>query len=494
MISKNEFPLLRISREKAGDGSNVHLDKRCIICGEESGEDRIVCAGCRGRGIGEVSFGMDSITSLIILLLLFSLLILSPVELVESEMTDELRSLGNIGLVMLFLSLLLSIFLLVDSRGVMIHKGSFSEWIAPVSIPLFVTSLIVFTTGIFDPLVMIPSLTSSLVFASLIFFKRGGLLNLKRHHLLLFVISLLIFSLGSIRSVSGESGSLTIWILTPPVITIIGFAAANFIWYLINRDHSITSRWVIPKILLFAAFSTSLLSLLPFYTSVRQSETTDILSMFSLLLLSFTAVSTACSRWTDMVMSRHLRDLKKQLKRAENLLRDGNKFYSLQLIDKVIEGNPVDGLGTEGGTSNIIFRLEGKNSNGKLIHESGDYEVSFNEKGKLLSSQGKYPEASKQFLEATKRDSRYLESYKNLSAVLSAIPGKDIDASRNLEFLIASKEHYLRLWTDRPLPEFHIRWMEENLRLYEDALRSRIEILKSMTRDPNLMTYFSLDR
>lgn len=142
----------------------------------------------------------------------------------------------------------------------------------------------------------------------------------------------------------------------------------------------------------------------------------------------------------------------------------------------------------------MIFRMEGPGLLEDFTFVPSEYEISLNEKAKILSSQGKFPEAAKEYQEAIKRDPDFIESHQNLAMLLSSIPGKKKEATKHLDYLLGSKGLYIDRWMRHGVPTRYVYWMADSVALYREMLYKKSDMLYRLSREGDVWAYYSLIR
>ena len=218
-----------------------------------------------------------------------------------------------------------------------------------------------------------------------------------------------------------------------------------------------------------------------------------------MLLLPFLFLTSSTSSFmTEVVNDYRIEgwnsDMKESLGRAKDLEKRQKIFYALQQMDRAIRSNPVDGFGRDLEHANIIFSIEGRKDLEDFSFVASEYEISMNEKAKILSSQGKFTEAAREYQEAVKRNPDFIESYQNLAMLLSSIPGKKKEASKHLDYLLGSKGMYVERWMRYGVPTRYVYWMADSLEVYREMLKKKSDMLYRLSRDGDIWAYYSLVR
>jgi len=302
-----------------------------------------------------------------------------------------------------------------------------------------------------------------------------------------------IFTLyGVLFSVKGMDLTGFIWFLSGKHVSVMGSVFLFFGTYLAFKDTSIVSKAMAP--VLFYSISAVMFLFLVIFDQEGGTDVLDILLVVPFILLIVTSGAYLVECINDMKMDKATSEIEESLARAGDLESKGRYFYALQQMDRAIRANPVSGFGRIQGTPNIIFELEGPHHSEDFIFEPDEYEISMNEKGKILSSQNKFTEAAKEYLDITKRNPEYLEAYVNLSMLLSSIPGRRKEAVKHIDYLIASKEVYIERWIRPGMPMRYVFWMADAIREYRTLLDRKSDMLAKLSRDGDVWAYFSLVR
>jgi tetratricopeptide (TPR) repeat protein len=217
------------------------------------------------------------------------------------------------------------------------------------------------------------------------------------------------------------------------------------------------------------------------------------ISIYSGFLLVTAGMGALISwRYLNYRMRRELSDVSKALITAEEMYRKGNNYYALQHVDRSLNLNPITGMGKDRRTDNIIFKIDRGHSLNGVVFEPGEYELAYNEKGKILTSQGKYPEAAKAYMEGIRRCPEYPESYINLAMLLYSTPGRKSEGAKYFNYYITSKGVFLKRWLRGDLTSMYAEWMVENYEYFRKALDLKGKVLGKLGDDGDLLGYYSM--
>ncbi|MGA1872661.1 MAG: tetratricopeptide repeat protein [Thermoplasmatota archaeon] len=466
--------------------------KGCIGCGSDVEVKGEICKRCDQRRKWDVRKLTTPVLSLSIISMVLAFLILVNRQEISDSFDIDLSQRTDIGYLLVLLTIVSGIVFIWERRTSLAVWDAYRP-ILPVLgmvlIPLPVAIVLMDPTSMVSFLVLFLMLP---VIGVVFVFLRKELLHLG-------LVSMTLLAVGSILSLYGVLFSIKemdltgfLWFLSGKHVSVLGSALLFIGSYLAFRDASIVSKAMAP--VLFYCISAVMFVFLIIFIESGQSDVLDLLMVFPLLLMIISAASYMVECVNDVGMQRSMEEIEESLKRARDLGKRRNYFYALQQIDRAMRANPVSGFGRVQGTPNVIFDLEGPHHTEDFIFEPDEYEISMNEKGKILSSQGKFQEAMKEYQELIKRNPDFLEGYINLSMVLSSAKGRRKEAVKHIDYLIASKEVYIERWIRPGMPIRYVFWMADALREYRTMIDQKADMLNQLAKEGDVWAYFSLAR
>jgi hypothetical protein len=300
------------------------------------------------------------------------------------------------------------------------------------------------------------------------------------------------FELGFAGSVWDLDLRTGIWLIEGPFLMLIGTALVLFSSYRTYRSLDLASKEGVP-VLLFSISLVIVLAVLSYNLTIDVSSRPLVGSIGNIfMVLCIALVTLAGKRMLDNVMERTEKEMARSLAKGEGLIEKGELFFGLQQLDLSIRRNPLDGFGRQKGTNNPLFMIEGIAHTDQFTFFPSPTEMALNEKGLTYSSQGRFSDATRQFLEATKRNPNYLEPYWNLSTLLLTTPGKGKEGVRYLDVLVTFRSLYMRRWMKRRIQKDHAEWMYRCSKSYRDTLGRRANLLDRLSKKGDIWAYYRL--
>jgi hypothetical protein len=465
---------------------------KCMVCGIKKEGEETICSNCQGRRRWDASRLTVPLYIFSLLALSFSFLILVNNEEVLNSYDIDLDGRTRVGFLFVMLGIISTIALSWERRRSLSVIDTY-KFILPLYVVIIIPAMIVML-GV-DPLSFIILLISipTILAGCIIFFL------FRKHIKFMGLVPMFFMGSGSFITLIGI------------LFSIKGLELTGLIWFLSGK-HVATLGIIILSISSYFAFSkTSVITrsnssvnffgiaviLLVCILVIRNGSKAEILDLLIVLPFMF-LICSASSFMTEIINDRRVQkwnsDMRESLKRAEDLEKRKKIFYALQQMDRAIRSNPVDGFGRDPEHANIIFRIEGLSDLDDFSFTASEYEISLNEKAKILSSQGKFTEAVREYQESIKRNPDFIETYQNLAMLLSSIPGKKKEAGKHLDYLLGSKGMYVQRWMRYGVPTRYVYWMADSFALYREMLHKKSDMLYRLSREGDIWAYYSLAR
>ncbi|MFW3146679.1 MAG: tetratricopeptide repeat protein [Thermoplasmatota archaeon] len=489
-------PKVETSEVKKKPGSLLDLqeDEGCIFCSCETEKDEDTCDACHLHfkpspleGLS-LPFVLSYISILIsFLFLLGEQILVERLELVNSPGDD-------VGFLFVVLALLSAVLLIIENRGSMFHPGVLKFSTMIFLIPLAAVSSLPLLLGHFSlaafffPLIVV----SALSIAAALSFKE---LDRKRLLPLLFMLlGGILCSLGLYLSVEDIGLGWILWFLSGEHFSSAGILVIVTASFVVFSRSSMPERF--GSCLLTMVGGSTLILFLGIIRSIHETVgyMDEALMLGSLAMVAVSVGAYLRIKFNEVDMTNSLKGMEESLSKAAELEKDGRYFYALQQYDRALALNPVSGLGRVESRDNVLYRIESGPHVKELVFEPSEYEISYNEKGKILSSQGKFVEASKEYLEAIRKRPDYVESYLNIAMLYASIPGRRNESRNYMRYLLVMKVIYLRRWYRPDLPSFYARWMMKSFRKYHETLEKKSELLNRFSKEGDIWSYYSLAR
>ncbi|MDG6224770.1 MAG: tetratricopeptide repeat protein [Candidatus Thermoplasmatota archaeon] len=464
----------------------------CLMCGSSSPSGP-VCEGCVGK------FPRDDLTSINTIFLIatfcmaISLFIHASGPIMGDHYSETMERSSWMVFPMLFLSLLGSGAIIYQTRALSFGKE-------PMLTLSFIMGMLVVSSSLSYVLNAKPRADSSTI--AIIFLISGlaaviasalGIKKVRIDRLFLPVLGFMPSFFGLTRIMLDKPDIVDHWMLRNETLLLIGMVMTFSIMAINMSSSAFPLRRSMPSLIWSSGVLVSAVSLCTLRI-VGPIRVFEISAAAGILLLIAGMGSIVSLRSLDLKMQHELKAVSRALIRADDMHRSGKDHYALQQVDRAIELNPVNGFGMSSGSDNILFKMDRGRSLREIIFEPGEYEIAFNERGKVLASQGKYPEAIKAFLEAINRNPDYPESYINLTMMLYSTPGKRKEAEKYYKYYLTSKGFFLKRWLQGGLTESAAGWILDNFIFFKRSLELKGEILNRLGYDGDVIGYYSMMR
>lgn len=465
-------------------------DGKCIMCGSDS-PGKAMCGKCLS-GYPRDDLGQINILFMIITFsLAASLLVTASSSILGSYYSDTMNRLSWLGPVLLILSVLGAGAIVFQARRMLFRRE-------PLVYLAYIVGTLVTAASISYLLNARPQpsgITLGVIILIIgISVTAGTVYNIRKFsiaYMALPVLGFLPSFIGFTRVITGKPDIINYWLLHNDALIIMGMSLTFLIILLSINGSSLWSRILMPTLIWTTGVLVSAVSIGALLI-VGPGPFIEI-SIYSGLLLVTAGMGSLISwRYLNYRMRRELNDVSKALIMAEEMYQSGKNYYALQHVDRALDLNPINGMGKDRRTDNIIFKVDrGRSLNG-IIFEPGEYELAYNEKGKILTSQGKYPEAAKAYMEGVRRCPEYPESYINLAMLLYSTPGKKGEGAKYFNYYITSKGVFLKRWLKGDLTARYAEWMIENYGYFRRALNLKGKVLEKLGDEGDLLGYYSM--
>ncbi|MGA1822092.1 MAG: tetratricopeptide repeat protein [Thermoplasmatota archaeon] len=463
---------------------------KCIMCGSET-PGRSMCGKCLS-GYPRDDLGQINILFMIVTFgIAASLLIAYSSKILGSYYSDTMDRISWIGPVLLVLSLLGAGSIVFQARKKLLGREPLTYLAYIIGTLLAAASISYLLNAGPDPLgitlgVIILMIGTASAAGSMFSFKKLG-----TAHMALPLLGYLPSFTGFTRVIAGKPDIINYWLLHNDTLIVMGMALTFLIILLSINSSSLWSKILMPTIIWTSGIVIASLSLGAFM--ILGSGSFIEMSIYSGFMLVTAGMGSLISwRYLNLRMNRELIEVCRAITMAEVMYRSGKNYYALQHIDRALHLNPLSGMGMDRRTDNIIFKVDRGRSLRSIIFEPGEYELAYNEKGKILTSQGKYPEAVKAYMEGIRRCPEYPESYINLAMLLYSTPGKKAEGSKHFNYYVTSKGVFLRRWLKGDLTSFYAVWMTDNFDHFRRSLALKGKILSKLGEDGDLLGYYSM--
>ena len=309
------------------------------------------------------------------------------------------------------------------------------------------------------------------------------------------IIGILLSTTGMMRNFQGANLDQDMFLISNPGVLLLGILMFVISSHFVLRRFSISTKEALPHVLLSLAgiliLAASLISDASENDDLIWSGPLFFLGMIS-LMLSGMAFLERFRMESRMGSSR--RSIREALRKSHELSEAGKHFYALQQIDRALKENIVDSLGKDERTGDMLRTLQGTPFNQKMFFRSGEYETAHVQKARLLSSQGKLPEATREYMEAITIRPDYLESYSGLGFLLRSMPGKKSEGDRYLKYYITSKKLYLKRLLSEEVPDQYKYFLGSSFTNYVTAVERKAEILSFLGPSSEIWSYYTMMR
>jgi len=469
-------------------------DHHCLICGEKVSDMEGTCGPCSSKRKWDISNLTVPLFILSIMGICLSFLILVNQDQMLSSFEIDLSDRSDVGFIFMILTLVTAMALSWQRRKA-ISLGDPYRSILPL---MAVTTLPL-------PMVLISMDPSSILILGvsilLIVSALAILLVFRKEAMNMGPLSFLFITLGSIFTLFGLMFSLRdieltglIWFLSGKHVAFIGIIFLAIGAYLTISRISLVSKSASTSIFFSLSAVVFLILVMIRDPSGEVSDQLELLMVVPFLFLTVSTSSFLAEAVNDLRIKSMNDSMKEAMKRSEDLEGKNRIFYSIQQIDRAIRTNPVDGFGRTIEHSSVIFKMEGPALVDDFTFIPSEIEISLNEKAKILSSQGKFPDAAKEYQEAIKRSPEFIETYQNLGMLLSSIPGKKKEAGKHIDYVLGSKEVYIKRWMRHGLPTRYAYWMADSMALYRKMLKRKSDLLFRLSKEGDVWAYYSLVR
>jgi hypothetical protein len=485
---------LRTRAPPAGKVPSPPETGSCLVCGTKMSAGSGICDKCNSKRRWEISRLTTPLYTLAIIALCICFLILVNSDEMLSSFQIDLSNRQDIGYLFLILSVLTGMVFSWQRRKALSMGEVYRSLLPILSIVMIPVPIVLLSLE----LTSIVTILSAVV----IFPIAGIILILFRKEARDMGLSGFLFlAVGSILTLFGLMFSIKdieltgfIWFLSGKHVVVLGVISLFIGGFATISKFSVVSKSAgVPIFYILAAVSFIILVFLSRGTTGGESIK-DLLLVVPFILLVISTSSFLTETVNDLRIENINTSMKEALKRSEDLEKEKKIFYSLQQMDRAISSNPIDGFGRTAEHPSVIFTMEGPGLLEDFTFVPSEYEISLNEKGKILSSQGKFPEAAKEYQEAIKRSPEYLASYQNLAMLLSSIPGKKKEGVKHIDYILGSKEVYLKRWMRYGVPTRYVYWMADSMMLYRDMLHKKSDLLYRLSREGDVWAYYSLVR
>ncbi len=476
------------------DPGDDPLEGICLSCGEDLDGEQKLCQRCQKLRVWDIGSIRTPLVFLSSLSMVFGFLVLIANDVVLDRFEIDLLQRADMGYLMLILSLISSTILLGTRRNSLQDLGAYKPILPFLILPLLPLPVILITT---DPTNILFYLLLILIFSgsfTLIFPFRKDLFSCGPLSMTLVLSGTIMVNGGFALSLHDVDLGNMLWFMSSYHLALVGMLIIPIGGYMAIESVSLILKTVATSLCFFISFSSLVLLSILHQTNSSYNEVMKILisTIFSYFALSISFYISEVMN--DLRMQNSKREIEEAFMRAEKLEERGKFFYALQQLDRAIKANPISGFGKTLEDANVIFQLEGADALFDFTFTSKEYEISLNEKAKILASQGKLAEAVKEYLEAIKRRPGYIESYLNVGMMLSSLPGKKKESNKYLNYLVASKSIYMERWLRRGIPWNYRFWMSDCFLTYRETLDRKSELLCKMGRDGDIWPYYSLVR
>ena len=468
-------------------------EDKCIFCGNKTSE-RDLCRRCSiSSTISPLSF-IDLHFILPALSLIISFLFIQGKVILDMRLGLFSGNGYEMGFLLISLCLFSCFLLIMERRGSVMKpdnlKRSFFIILIPISILSFIPLL---TMGVGPIQVMLPLLILPVV---ILLYALD-----RKNYSKKILLGLFVLILGSIMVCSGfgfsfsgmDIGSI-IWFISGEHIALFGMLTMCIAAYRISDNLNASTRTTLSIIALTT--SSSLLFIVAIGGSIfgERGYIDDTLALISLIVLAISIMAKINIRVKESMMASSLNMIETSLNRAAKLEKSGKDFYALQQYDMALKVNPIHELGRPYYQGSIISKLDNRTTRENLSFEPTEYEISYNEKAKILSSQSRWNEAAKQYNEAIRMRPDYIITYLELSMLLASIPGKNKESEEHLRFFIYSKKTYIKRWFKEDLSPEILHWIGRSFDLYIETLEKKLDLLHEMSSGGDIWAYYSLGK
>jgi tetratricopeptide (TPR) repeat protein len=465
---------------------------KCILCGSDS-TGRSICGRCLSRYPRDDLGQINILFMIITFSMAASLMIIASSRILGSYYSDTMDRISWLGPTLLILSVLGAGAIVFQARKMLLSREPLI-YLAYIRGTLLTSASLSFlinarpqpsgmTLGVIILIIGIAAAAGSAY----------GFRKFSIAYIALPLIGYLPSFIGFTRVITGKPDIIDYWLLHNDMLLVMGLTLTFLIILLSINSSSLWSKILMPTMIWTSGVVITSLSLGALL--LRGSGPFIEISIFSGLLLIIAGMGSLISwRHLNYRMKRELKEVSKALVMAEEMYESGRNYYALQHIDRALHLNPISGMGMDRRTDNIIFKVDRGRSLNSIIFEPGEYELAYNEKGKILTSQGKYPEAAKAYMEGIKRSPEYPESYINLAMLLYSTPGKKGEGAKYFNYYITSKVVFLKRWMKGDLTTVYAGWMIENYEYFRRALNLKGKVLGKMGDEGDLLGYYSMMR
>jgi hypothetical protein len=466
--------------------------QKCLVCGVKKESDDTICINCQGKRKWDVNRLTVPLYIFSLLALSFSFLILVNNEEVLNSYEIDLEGRNQVGFLFLILGIISTMVISWERRRSLSVINTY-KFILPLYAVIILPLLIVML-GI-DPLsiiILLISIPTIIVGCIILFMFRKEIRSIGLLSLFFMGSGSFLTLIGILFSIKDLELTGLIWFLSGKHVAIFGIIILSFSSYFAFSKTSVITRS--NSSVTFFSIAVIILVCLILLRNGTESEILDLLLVLPFMFLICSASSFMSEVVNDYRIQRWNSDMRESLKRAEDLEKRKKIFYALQQMDRAIRSNPVDGFGRDPEHANIIFRIGGDLDLEDFSFTASEYEISLNEKAKILSSQGKFTEAAREYQESIKRNPDFIETYQNLAMLLSSIPGKKKEAGKHLDYLLGSKGMYVQRWMRYGVPTRYVYWMADSFTLYKEMLYKKSDMLYRLSREGDIWAYYSLVR
>jgi tetratricopeptide (TPR) repeat protein len=467
---------------------------QCMICGSNISGDSGTCEDCKKKRRWDISSLTTPLYTLAVMALSLSFLILINHEEILSTFEIDLKGREDVGYLFLILSILTAMIFSWQRRRALSSADAYRSVFPALAIMLIPIPIALLSLEPASIAALISTLVIFPVSLGVLYFFRKETKDMGLVPFALITTGSILVLFGMIFSLRDIELTGVMWFLSGKHVVVMGTFLLLIGSYISISKISIISKSIAPSIF----FSLSTISFLVLvFLGVGSNERSQILNLMMVipfLLLMMSTGSFLAEIVNDLRVTNTNSEMEESLNRAVDLEKKKRIFYSLQQMDRAINSNPVNGFGRSADHANVIFTMEGPGILEDFTFTPSEYEISLNEKAKILSSQGRFPEAAKEYQEAIKRNPDFLESYQNLAMLLSSIPGKKKEGVKHIDYILGSKEMYLNRWMRHGVPTRYVYWMADSMVLYREMLHKKSDLLYRLSKEGDVWAYYSLVR
>lgn len=468
-------------------------DDKCIFCGNRAFK-KDLCGKCSIRATISPLSLIDLHFILPVLSFIISFLLLKG-EIILDKRLDLFSGRGDeLGFLFISLSLFSCFLLIMERRGSVSKIKNLTRSFFIILLPVGILSLLPLLTMGLGPVQMMMPLFILPLMVILYVLDRKNFSNRTSVDIIVLLLGSSILCSGFFFSFSGRDIGSIIWFISGEHIAIFGLLLLYISIFRISNNSDTSTRTTMSVIALSTSVSILLLVGISRPIFGENGYIDDSLALMSLIVLAISIMAKMNIRMKEFIMISSFKTVERSLKRASILEKNNKDFYALQQYDEALNVNPIHELGRQYYKGSIIARLESRTAREHLSFEPTEYDISYNEKAKILSSQSRWSEAVKQYREALRKRPDHIITYLELSMLLASIPGKRKESEDNLKFFIYSKRTYLKRWFEVELSPEMLHWIASSYDLYIETLEKKLNLLNEMSKGGDIWAYYSLGR